>query len=225
VGTKNLALLIIAALMAEPLAANAASVTYDFTGTVTNAVGSYSSIADGTAVTGTLTLTLSNAVPSQSAGAVGSTTSNWVLAAYSGSDYGTAINPAVVVSTTINVGSTAYNSTTSGSYVEETYVAGNVSNSPNGYSAVEINEANSKSQTSSDLSLYGTTPPWSASALPLFSAASSATDYFIVNNNGTEGVVYFNVTSLVPVPVPAAAWLMLSGLGGFAAFVRKKRAS
>jgi hypothetical protein len=45
------------ALVSGPTVANADLVTYEFTGTVTNAIGSYSGVAAGTTVTGTYTFT------------------------------------------------------------------------------------------------------------------------------------------------------------------------
>lgn len=53
-------------------------------------------------------------------------------------------------------------------------------------------------------------------------------------NNGNQGVgtsqtsaacIGVKFTSLQPVPLPAAAWLMLSGLGGLGAMARKRKAA
>ncbi len=42
---------------------------------------------------------------------------------------------------------------------------------------------------------------------------------------GTSGGSYIGSVDLQPVPVPAALWLMLSGLGGLGALARKRRAA
>jgi hypothetical protein len=69
----------------------------------------------------------------------------------------------------------------------------------------------------------GDPAPWSSAGLPIFSnATSSASGSFEISGS----VVLYNITSLTPaspVPLPAAAWLMLSALSGFGAFTRKRR--
>jgi hypothetical protein len=69
---KKLAWLVTGALVVAPIAANAQAVTYDFTGTVTQAIGMYSSVPVGATVTGTYTFSLSSAIPSEVFGSVGS---------------------------------------------------------------------------------------------------------------------------------------------------------
>jgi hypothetical protein len=43
--------------------------------------------------------------------------------------------------------------------------------------------------------------------------------------SGTSGGSYIGSVDLQPVPLPAAIWLMLSGLGGLGALVRKRGAA
>jgi len=45
--------------------------------------------------------------------------------------------------------------------------------------------------------------------------------YASINAIGVDNLTY----STSPVPLPATAWLMLSGLGGLGAMVRKRRAA
>ncbi len=85
----KVAFLLISALSAAPLVANADAITYDFTGTVYNASGSYASIAIGTSVSGTYTFNYAAAIPGQTYGSVGSS-SNWTVAAIGGSASGSA---------------------------------------------------------------------------------------------------------------------------------------
>jgi len=57
--------------------------------------------------------------------------------------------------------------------------------------------------------------------LPVLSLANEyAWGEFVIDD--TDGVTY-NITSLTPVPLPAAAWLMLSGLGGLGLVGRKRK--
>src|SRR6266404_1422331 len=109
---KNLgASLLVCAVLASP-ATFAASVTYDFTGTVTGVSGGYASIADGTTITGTYTINVANGVPSQSSLPVTLTsvslTSEWYYQEYSGTNYSIPSNSAYVFSSTANVGAFSY---------------------------------------------------------------------------------------------------------------------
>jgi hypothetical protein len=88
----------------------------------------------------------------------------------------------------------------------------------------------------------GTSPPQSSGPISfiLISSGPLTPSSFVTNNNGnlfasdigvpkTSGGFFTGdvVTGgpLTPVPLPAAAWLMISGLGGFCALARKRKAA
>lgn len=82
---KNInALLLLAALVSGPMAANAQVATCNFSGTVTGANPS-GAVSVGTPITGILVFNFSNAVASQSSGVVGS--SYYAAQAYGGPAY------------------------------------------------------------------------------------------------------------------------------------------
>jgi hypothetical protein len=62
--------------------------------------------------------------------------------------------------------------------------------------------------------------PW-----PGFAGATVQFQYFSGRFPGTNGWAIMQLDSMTPapVPLPAAAWLMLSGLGGLGVFARKRR--
>src|SRR5580658_4163293 len=74
------------ALLTISVGANAQSITYAFSGTVTSATGIYSSISVGTPLNGTYTINLANGIPEQSFGTVGSTTAGWDVVAEGGTE-------------------------------------------------------------------------------------------------------------------------------------------
>ncbi len=232
-GTKKIALLVAAALVAGPLVANATSVTYDFTGSVTSATGIYAS-AD-TTVTGTYTINVAAGISSQNQGTVGSTTNGWNVQAYGGPQFGsTPIPIALVFGSTITSGSINYGSASPSSVGSNSNIegyTGSGASSPNTYYAQdsEYSSSTSNSYTSSAFTLvggYGANAPFDANGLPVF--AQSFSNVGILQStasNFSNGVLKYNITSftLAPVPLPAAAWLLLSGVGGLGAFARKKR--
>jgi hypothetical protein len=69
--------------------------------------------------------------------------------------------------------------------------------------------------------------PETFSAYSLFVNAGTVLTLDIASTNSTYGeMAGLNFTVVeTPVPLPAAAWLMLSGLGGLATVVRKRRAA
>ena len=160
---KNLgASLLVCAVLASP-AAFAASVTYDFTGTVTGTSGTYGSITDGTTVTGTYTINVANGVPSQSVLPV-SLTSTWYSQEYSGTFYGIPSNSAYVFSSTANVGTVSYQTSAVPGAI---YSASELGGSPRSYQGFEEQSNGSAAYTSSSFSLSNSSGnPYSIEGLP-----------------------------------------------------------
>jgi hypothetical protein len=213
--------------VAVPLATSAAPITYDFTGTVTSVSG-YAGVTDGMTVTGTYTLNYANANLTQSSGTIGSTTASWNLQNYGGSEVGTAA-PTLgqyVFSSTLQVGSVSY-ATTPATYDSSSFVGGilNITNEDL-FEAIEYSYSSASVYTHSGLFFSNpTVPPWTSTGTPVFTSSNTNTGMIAFSNAPTSGDIDYTITSFTPastVPLPAAAWLLLSGLGGFGVFARSR---
>jgi hypothetical protein len=218
---KNIALLL-SFLLAEP--SWAAPVTYQFDGTVFSASGIYSSEAVGAAVTGTYTIDFENAVASQGIGIIGSTASNWTAQAQSGSAYANGLlSQPLVFSSTLQGGAVSYSTTSVGSndYANNSFITGGPSNWE-AYELVALTSGNN--YTTSQVVLDGANYPYSSTGLPNFDGAT-AVGSIEADVNGSISLLAYKVTTLnelSTVPLPSAAWFMISGLAGILVWARRK---
>jgi hypothetical protein len=223
-----------AALLAASSAADADSVTYDFTGVLAaDPQGSFAGIARDTVVTGTFTFNIANANPGQSLLPV-SQTSPWSAQEVTGSSLGTTPSNAYVFSDVIHFGNYSYSTGAPGPFISQTYVQGNTPLNYPGYQYIMLD---AQYQTAVDIAqltvelsdFNGTSPQWGPDGLPLPITGPDPNAFgtlAIVANGVETGSILFELTSLTPapVPLPAAAWLLLSGLAGFSLCARKRAA-
>jgi hypothetical protein len=74
----------------------------------------------------------------------------------------------------------------------------------------------------SSLDLIGGGTPWDSNGVPDLAAATTlAQGRVILGPPETESDLVYNITSITPVPIPAADWLLLSGLS-FGALARRR---
>jgi hypothetical protein len=175
----------------------AQSITYDYTGTVTETDGIFASVAVGATVTGTYTFDLANANPSESTGVTGSTTQFWNAVNHS-QDTWNAPRPALVFSSTAEVDGIFYVT-----HPSVSYESSNVSGDPAGgfggptFIGEEIGSRSASVYQASELTLEGNSQPWSSAGLPLLNRANvMALGTFEDIIGPQENVVGFNVTSL-----------------------------
>lgn len=233
---KRIAVACLLAIAVVPVVANAEAVTYDFTGTVSSSSGIYA-VGDGTTVTGTYTIDYTNANPTQSSGTVGSTTADWIAENEGGGSSST-LAPTLaqyVFASTLQSqsGSVSYSTNpAAGGWVNESFVETGLGGPA--LSATELSQSPPASLafTKSSITLVGSggSDPWTSSGglVLLASGGISNAGYVEYSVNGvTQGQLDYVITSLTPapVPLPAAGWLLLAGLGGLGAMTRKRQAS
>jgi hypothetical protein len=213
-------------LLAAPLAANATSITYDFTAGVSSATGSLSSLFDNL-ITGTMTFDLDNANPALSSGAIGTYPfqSGWTSVEHSGSAFQLAPSGDYVFSMTASLGSTLlYSTGAPGTYSSQSSIEGSVGQV---YTATETqaDDPTGRNSRTSAFSFTGQPPisVYDASGLPNISAPGFLSGSFSIEQNGVSSTVDLGIFGLAPapVPLPAAAWLLVSGLAGLGGFARR----
>ena len=186
------------ALLSGSIIANADAVTYDLTGIVTGATGIYSSA--GSTVTGTFTINVGVGVGTSP---TPSFSSPW--SSNSGGAY-----PPVVVST-LESGSVTFSD--AGSYFSVNGVGGfapSGSNAPNEYFAVDEEYSGLMPFVDNNFHLFGGTgvnAPFDAKGLPVFANATGGgygTLYDYWAGGFSKGQLNYTLTSLTPVPLPAA---------------------
>src|ERR1700734_3370452 len=137
----------------------AQSVTYDYTGTVTEADGIFSSVAVGATVTGTYTFDFANANPSQSVGVVGSPQS-WLAASHTETGHN-ACPVALVFSSTAEVDGITYLTQPNASY-QQSNITGYGSYEGPTFVGEELSDVSASASQSSELTLVGNSQPWSS---------------------------------------------------------------
>jgi hypothetical protein len=215
---QKLAWLATASFVAVPLAANAASVTYDFTGTVTSSSGIYAQTV-GTTVSGTYTINLANGSGTPSL------VSSWKDLENNGTN-------AYVFSDSVSGGTFFYNTPSAGTFSSQSYVE-NFTSPPDEYDGYEGQYTGSGTGVESSFTINNgsSAAAYNSSGLPLSFATpvagSNDNGYLHVSSQGQQiGALNYNITSLTldsTVPLPAAAWLMFSGLGGLVGIARRRK--
>jgi hypothetical protein len=213
--------------------AQASVVEYTFTGAVTSAGGIYAGAPVGAVVVGTYSFDLDAAIPAQGFGVAGSYTSSWRVASLGGSWYESFPNPpsALVYSTTAQVLGTTL-----------TYETGSIANFQNfanldgyGYSGSETGSyfiasegtaTNAGESRGSGLSLGDTMiKTYGPDGLPYPVGSTPRPTvrygYFQTTINNGQSALYFDILTLVPVPLPAAVWLFCSALCAMGVMRRK----
>jgi hypothetical protein len=198
--------------------ATAGPVTYDFSGTVSVASGTYGSVPVGSSVTGTYTFDLANANPKQSSGVVGSNPP-WSAALFGGPFYDPPLPSvdALVFWSTINVDGVHYATLPPSTYATLSSISGQ-GPQVGYYQGVEhictsSLECYSSQLTGDSNSVSGPAlnPIYTDSGLPDFSSKPS-TWFGGFSTPGVSNYLQFSITSLTPVSAPEPSSLALLAL-------------
>jgi hypothetical protein len=210
--------------------ASASTLTYTFTGVVTAAEGAFATFDGvsviGDAVTGTYIFNYGAAIPSQSSGTPGSSAWSSVSDFPGTFPSGGSLSALLVFTSTAQVVGTNISYATfppSTGYDIGSNAGGNNGNL---FQATEIaNQAGGGTQSTFETDAYDSN---GGPVYPTSSPAGSAFGHFAVTTpaSSTMNVLAYDITSISPpsaVPLPASAWLMLSGVIGLGAMARKRR--
>ncbi len=215
---RNILAALALSAMATPLAATATPITYGFTGQVIQTDGSYSNVPSGATVTGTFTIDYDNAFAPFTSGTVG-TDAGWTV--YGGSD--------AVFSSNIQVGGITYATASAAAFGGQSYVTGGFQDGIGYQFLAQESFGISDTVTAySGLQIIDGIPTYTAGGQPTLSATNPDAVGFFGNFDSSTGAssdVDFEITSATPapVPVPAAVWLLLSGLGSVGLMSGRRR--
>jgi hypothetical protein len=176
----------------------------------------YSALTTGQQITGTYTINY-GAANQVSGGLPGSASWDYQSIGGAGIPPGSVAPAALVFSSTATVGTgvNAVHYATYGpsSWYTESYVQGGGSGigSFNGFEQIILPDTTTSGVSS--MTLNGPPAPYDVNGLPVLQS-SGGSGYFETVATGSTGIVYYNISSLTAVPLPAAVWLLLSGLGG-----------
>lgn len=225
--SKSFAVMVLASLGTG--IASASTLTYTFTGVVTSASGTFATYDGasviGDAVKGTYIFNYGAAIPSQSSGGTpGSSGWNSVSEFPGNFPSGGSLSALLVFTSTAQVVGTniSYATFLPGTGFDIGSNAGG--NNGNLFQATEIaNQASGGTQSTFDTDAYDSN---GGPVYPTSSPPGSAFGHFAVTTGGSTNVLSYDITSISPpspVPLPASAWLMLSGVIGLGAMARKRR--
>ena len=223
------------ALSCQSLIARADTiVTYDYTGVDFSNAGPDGFFGAGPRVTGTITFDLAAANTTQSSGTVAS--GNFRLVNDSGSALGIPPPSGVLVSITAQFQNNVTYSSCCNSYDQELEVRGNTSGTLTTFAGMQLNSSADHIFSSFSFGPTATGPGYDANGLPIpFSRppqtfpATDLTDTAqfswtpAVGFSDNNGQFAIDSLTLAPVPLPAAVWFLLSGLGGLGVFSRFRR--
>jgi hypothetical protein len=199
-----------ALLVAVSFGAHASTV--NFTGTVTEATGLYGSVAVGSNVSGIFSIDYDAADPRESFGLPGS--GSWVSQADGGPGYGLPPLTALVFSATFSVAGFNYASPPPGDGFTRT---SRILTLVGGLSAKDEIRATAESITVLSFFVVSQSEnPWTSNGLPVLPADATSAASFGTSGSGLT----WTITSLSPVPLPSAIWLLLSGVAGLVGLAR-----
>jgi hypothetical protein len=213
----SLALLLTAALAAVPMAADAQSETFDFSGVVTSSSNA-PSVLDGMTITGTYTIDLANGNPYSGSGSV-NYSGPWTYAVSpspDGNPVGSAyVEPGPVFASTAQVGAFSYASVASPLFPNGSEVTG--ADQGGAYFAYETSTPKSSFSSSSSFEIMGGLA-YSPNGMPLFGQGSTGMGDVIIDVGGVQSVVDYNIKSITAAPemdpasVTSALTLLFGGL-------------
>jgi hypothetical protein len=220
----SLALLLTAAVAGVPMAADAQSETFDFSGIVTSSSNA-PSVLDGMTITGTYTIDLTNGNPYSGSGSV-NYFAPWTYAVSpspDGNPLGSAyVEPGAVFASTANVGTFSYASVASPLFPNGSEVTG--ADQGGAYLAYETSTPKSSFSSSSSFEITGG-PAYSPNGMPLFGQGSTGMGDVIIDVGGVQSVVDYSIKSITAAPEmdPASVTSALTLLLGGLAVIRGRR--